>query len=106
MKEAVIERCDGVVRARLRCEIDHHTAKIIREAIDLELERGGVSLLELDFSEVGFMDSSGIGLVIGRAPRAEAIGAKILLTGLSPSLLRLIRMSGVERLECITVRKG
>ena len=103
MKECEIIKNGKRLIAKITCEIDHHTAKSIREAIDTSLNNG-FSVLELDFSGVSFMDSSGIGLIIGRAAKAEEIGASIDVTGLSPRLRRLVCMSGVERLSNIYVR--
>ena len=57
----------------------------------------------LDFSEVGFMDSSGIGLIIGRTEKATAVNATVRVEGLSPTLSRLLRISGLERVKNLTV---
>ena len=104
MKEAEIIELADVLTVKLRCEIDHHTAKRIREAVDTKLYQKKPKELVLDFSGVGFMDSSGLGLIIGRAGKAEEIGAVVTVCGLSPVLYRLVRMSGLEKLECITVK--
>ena len=61
-----IEKCGDELIAALAGEIDHHNSKQIREAIDAELERGGYKLLTFDLESVSFMDSSGIGIVLGR----------------------------------------
>ena len=103
MKECEIIKNGKRLIARITCEIDHHTAKIIRESVDSTLA-DVFSVLELDFSGVSFMDSSGIGLIIGRAARAEDIGASLEVTGLSPRLRRLVCMSGVERLSNVYVK--
>ena len=50
----------------LKGEIDHHTAREIREAADSLIQLNKPSVLRLDFSGVTFMDSSGIGLIMGR----------------------------------------
>ena len=55
-----------VVTAFLDGEIDHHTASVIRNEIDAAVEKNMPTLLVLDFRDVSFMDSSGIGLVLGR----------------------------------------
>ena len=57
---------DGVLTAALTGDIDHHTARELRLAIDEAIERDKPGLLPLDFQGVDFMDSSGIGLVMGR----------------------------------------
>lgn len=103
MKECEITKSGKRLIARITCEIDHHTAKTVREAVDSTL-MAGFSVLELDFSGVSFMDSSGIGLIIGRAAKAEDIGASLEVSGLSPRLRRLVCMSGVERLSNVYVK--
>ena len=55
-----------VVTARLSGELDHHTAREMRSAIDSAIELNMPTLLILDFGGISFMDSSGIGLVMGR----------------------------------------
>ena len=89
--------------ARISCEIDHHTAARLRTRIDRELFIGRPNMLCLDFSEVRFMDSSGIALILGRVESAGAVGAKVHLVGLSPTLFKLVRLSGIERIKNLTV---
>lgn len=92
-----------ILTARLSGEIDHHVAKGQREAIDAMLFRARPEILVLDFSEVKFMDSSGIGLIIGRADVCEGIGSRVELAGLSATLKKLVRLSGIEKIKCLTV---
>ena len=61
-----IDKNEQTLIAYLSGDIDHHTAKSIREEIDKEINDFSPSLLILDFGDVSFMDSSGIGLVMGR----------------------------------------
>jgi stage II sporulation protein AA (anti-sigma F factor antagonist) len=89
--------------ARISCEIDHHTAARLRQRIDRELFIERPNMLCLDFSEVRFMDSSGIALILGRVESAGAVGAKVHLVGLSPTLFKLVRLSGIERIKNLTV---
>ena len=106
MKEDLIltERA-GVLTAQIMCDIDHHTAKPMREHMDRMLFERKPQILVLDFSAVGFMDSSGIGLIIGRAEKARAIGAQVSVIGLSPTLMKLVRISGIEKLQNISLKK-
>ena len=83
----------------LICEIDHHAARRVRERIDKAAFAARPETLVLDFSEVRFMDSSGIGLIIGRVEVARAIGATVRVTGLSPTLRKLVRLSGLEKIR-------
>ena len=89
--------------AHLLGEIDHHSAKHLREQTDAMLFRTKPKILVLDFSEVRFMDSSGIGLIIGRAEAAGAIGARVHIFGLSGTLKKVARLSGIEKLKNVTV---
>lgn len=104
MKEAEITESGGILCVRLLCEIDHHTAKTVREAVDERLLACKPCELVFDFSGVSFMDSSGIGLVLGRVEKAERVGACVVITGLSPMLRKLVRISGIEKLDRIKVR--
>lgn len=101
--QVTFETHGGTLCCRLSCEIDHHTAKSIREAIDAEIFLRKPCVLELDFSGVPLMDSSGIGLILGRAEVAGAVGASVRLCGSQGEIARLIRLSGVERLPGITL---
>ena len=89
--------------AALSGEIDHHAAKTQREEIDAMLFRVRPRTLVLDFSEVKFMDSSGIGLIIGRTEVCEEIGATMEIKGLSHTLKKLLRLSGIEKIKCLSI---
>ena len=104
MKDDVkISEDGGVLTARICCEIDHHTARPVRERIDRALAEKKPRLLVLDFTEVGFMDSSGIALILGRVEVAAATGGVVALCGASPTVMRLIRLSGIERVKGLCV---
>ena len=84
-------------------EIDHHLAKHLREQTDAMLFRVKPEILVLDFSSVTFMDSSGIGFIIGRAEVARELGACTRISGLSGRLKKLVRLSGIEKMKSVTV---
>ena len=86
------------VTAYLIGEIDHHGAGSLREEIDGMLERIRPDTLILDFRDVTFMDSSGIGMVLGRNRKMEFLGGKTYVTGISPSVDRIFSMSGLYRI--------
>ena len=62
--ECKLNMTDDTLTAELDGEIDHHTAKNFREQIDLEIDTQTPKTLILDFSDITFMDSSGIGLIM------------------------------------------
>lgn len=92
---------ENVVTAYLSGEIDHHTAKKIRDEIDNAVEVNKPSTLVLDFGEVGFMDSSGIGLVMGRFKTMQAVGGKIVVQNPSLHIKKVMRLAGLDRIANI-----
>ena len=66
--------------------------------IDPELERLMPTMLILDMSEVSFMDSSGIGLILGRQRIMESLGGGITVKNPSPSVRRILMIDGLSRL--------
>ncbi len=91
-----------VVTAYLKGELDHHSAREMREAVDSAVELNMPTLLILDFSSVSFMDSSGIGLVMGRYKKLQKSGAELHITGVSPTIYKVMRLAGLEKLAKIT----
>ena len=79
-------------------ELDHHSARSLREQVDAAVTRSDAKLLRLDFSGVTFMDSSGIGLIMGRYRLMQSRGGKLLVVGTSDRLLRVMKLAGLERL--------
>ena len=75
-----IEVNGEVVVAYLSGDIDHHTAKPMREEIDKAVEENMPSLLVLDFKDVSFMDSSGIGVIMGRYKLIYLLGGEVWAT--------------------------
>ena len=90
-----------VTTAYLSGEIDHHSAAAMRAEIDNAAELNLPALLVLDFTRVSFMDSSGIGLVMGRYRNLSKRGAKLHITGASPQIYKVMRLSGIEKLATI-----
>ena len=103
MQDVIFSENGRTLTATPTCEIDHHTAKFIREKIDKALFRTGAEILVLDFSEVRFMDSSGIGLVMGRYRNLQKLNAQLHITGTSPQITKVMRLAGIERLAKLDV---
>ena len=93
-----IEKCGDELIAALAGEIDHHNSKQIREAIDAELERGGYKLLTFDLESVSFMDSSGIGVIIGRCRNIGYYGGEVVAQNLNDRVKKIFRVSGLHTL--------
>ncbi|MBQ6830798.1 MAG: anti-sigma factor antagonist [Clostridia bacterium] len=87
-----------VITVWLSGELDHHAAHSLREQVDAAIERSVAKVLRLDFSGVTFMDSSGIGLIMGRYRLMTARGGRLLVVGASERLLRVMKLAGLEKL--------
>lgn len=92
---------DKKVTALLSGEIDHHNAKQLRQDIDFAVRENQPEELILDFSEVGFMDSSGIGLVMGRYKLMQESGGTLIVRNPPPHIKKVMRLSGIDRLASI-----
>lgn len=79
-------------------EIDHHNASLVKSAVEKEIRRTGAVNIAFDFSRVTFMDSSGVGLILGRYKTVKSLGGKIFIFGASYDIERLLMMSGVSKI--------
>lgn len=79
-------------------ELDHHAARELREQIDSAVERSAARQLRLDFSGVTFMDSSGIGLIMGRYRLMLSRNGSLSVVGASERLRRVMKLAGLEKL--------
>lgn len=102
---AKIEYRQNEIRVFLEGEIDHHSASIIRVSIDEAILNKRPQLLILDFGKVTFMDSSGIGLVMGRYKLMKTVGGRIVVDNLSASAYKVMRLAGLETLGEIRQRE-
>ena len=79
-------------------DIDSHNASSIREQIDLRISHEGIRKIIFDFSNLDFMDSSGIGIIIGRYKLMSAVGGEVCIVATKPTLKKLLCLSGVHRI--------
>ena len=85
------------LRIRLKGDIDHHSAVAIRSGIDTLLYRVRPRRLYLDLSGVDFMDSSGLGLIMGRYALMKEIGGDVVVCEPSAGVERVLKLAGLER---------
>ena len=90
------EKCR--LTAHLSGEIDHHSAAALRSQIDQSLVKLRPPTLTLDFNEVTFMDSSAVGLVMGRYKQLGVFGGEMEVVNLSPVAYRMMQLSGLQAL--------
>ena len=93
-----------VVTAYLKGELDHHTARAMREEIDNAIELNMPTMLVLNFGEISFMDSSGIGLVMGRYRNLQKTGAGLHITDTPPQIYKMLKIAGIEKLAKLDER--
>lgn len=79
-------------------ELDHHVAQQICSELDMLIESFGIRELELDFERTEFMDSSGIGVVIGRSKTMQFRSGKIVLSNLNSRIARIVRSVGLQKI--------
>lgn len=82
----------------LRGELDHYSAGNVKELIEELIRKRAAKNLIFDFTHLTFMDSSGIGVVIGRYKLLSAMGGKVSICGASRMVDRLLTMSGIKKI--------
>ncbi|MDD6572901.1 MAG: anti-sigma factor antagonist [Thermoflexaceae bacterium] len=97
MKNVIMLEGDRMI-IRVGEELDHHITKELRENIDTMIDKGIVKNIAFDFSTTGFMDSAGIGLIMGRYKKIEPLGGSISIVGTNPAIERIIRISGIHKI--------
>ncbi len=86
------------ITAALYGDIDHHAARLMREELDSVIALSSPEMLILDFENVGFMDSSGVGLILGRLKTVQSYGGDIIIKNARPNIAAVIRLSGLKGL--------
>ena len=86
------------VTAYISGEIDHQNAGELRAKIDSAVENAYPELLVLDFGAVTFMDSSGIGLVMGRYKLMQNLRGRVAIENAPRAIKKVMRMAGIEKL--------
>ena len=96
--EITAARRGARIIVRLCGELDHHSASRVRGSLDLMLRDLTVREMQLDMAQVTFMDSAGLGVVLGRYKTLSARGGKLVVSGMRASIDRIFRMSGLYAL--------
>ena len=90
-----------VLKIKLRGEIDHHSAVAVRTAIDDMIRSKKPPELIIDMSAVDFMDSSGLGLIMGRYALMKELGGTVRVADPTPATEKIMKLAGMERIVCI-----
>ena len=94
----------GRLTVYLSGDIDHHEARKIREYTDAIIQEKKPSDLHLNFASVHFMDSSGIGLIMGRYRIMQLYGGKVRVVSVPESLRKMMELAGLGSLDVLERR--
>ena len=89
---------DKSLYIKLEGEIDHHSAAGIRLSVDRAFEPTDCRNIIFDFGGVTFMDSSGIGMIIGRYKNAKERGGTVAISNMNPEISRIFQISGLAKI--------
>ncbi|MBQ2803504.1 MAG: anti-sigma factor antagonist [Lachnospiraceae bacterium] len=91
----VIENC---LMVKLPKEVDHHRTAYLCESADKLLIRDDVEHVVFDFEDTRFMDSSGIGLIMGRYKKISCFGGRVYVIHADKQIQRILRMAGLNKI--------
>lgn len=91
----VVDRC---LIIKLQQELDHHCANLIREKSDYMIDKRHIKNIIFDFSDASFMDSSGIGVIMGRYKRVIFTGGSVAVSNVNTTVDRIFRLSGLYKI--------
>lgn len=79
-------------------EFDHHNCRNLKYETDLLMAENYISRIIFDFTNTGFMDSSGIGILLNRYKQMKAGGGRVSFYGAGPQVMRVLRIAGIPAL--------
>ncbi|PLR99810.1 anti-sigma F factor antagonist [Bacillus sp. T33-2] len=94
----VMEQKHDVLCIRLSGELDHHTADELREKATKAIGNQGVRHIVLNLEHLSFMDSSGLGVILGRYKQIKQVHGEMIVCAISPPIKRLFDMSGLFKI--------
>ena len=96
--EVCYKKEDKLLILKIDEEIDHHIVEKIRRKADYEIETHIPRKVIFDFNNVSFMDSAGIGLILGRYKNVSVLGGKLEIINANNQLYKILKMAGLSRL--------
>ncbi|WP_440895781.1 anti-sigma F factor antagonist [Amphibacillus sp. Q70] len=89
---------DDILLVRLKGELDHHEANELKKMWQLEMKHHDVRHIVLNLADLDFMDSSGLGVVLGRYKEIKQLNGEMVICAISPIVKRLFEMSGLFKI--------
>lgn len=93
-----VEIKDNNLEIKLEGEIDHHSAVNVRSYIDELIFETRPKKLILDLSGISFMDSSGLGLIMGRYSLIKEFGGTLVLRAPTVAVMKILTLAGMEKM--------
>ncbi len=86
---------------RLKGELDHHTADTVKARMEEAISKEDTKHVILSLKDLSFMDSSGLGVILGRYKQITGKGGKMAVCDVNPSVYRLFELSGLFKIVSI-----
>lgn len=96
--ETEYQKEDKVLLLKITEELDHHMVEKLRRKADFEIEKYIPRKVIFDFNNVTFMDSAGIGLILGRYKNISILGGKLEVINVNNQVVKILNMSGLSKL--------
>lgn len=96
--ERLIQKRGETLIVHIPAEVDHCFADAAREEVDRRLQTEDIGQLEFDFRDTEFMDSSGIGLLMGRYKLMRALGGNVRITHAGERIHKILVLSGIHKI--------
>mgnify|MGYP004591965103 CR=1 FL=1 len=95
---AVFGQSGNILSIKLDGELDHHSADVVKEKADMLIDQKDMRHIIFDFKHINFMDSSGIGFVMGRYRKVQEKGGQAVIVGANAYVDRIFQMSGIYQI--------
>jgi len=93
-----IKHYRNILIVELNGELDHHTADTVRQEMDEAIIKASVKHLIINAKQLEFMDSSGIGVILGRYKLIKAKQGKMLICNMNETIAKLLELSGIFKI--------
>lgn len=97
-KDAVYRMKNHCLIVQLGSDLDHHVSIHIKDCADRIIANENIRNIIFDFSKSNFMDSSGIGVIMGRYKQVKFMGGTVAVAGIKPSVDRIFKISGLYKI--------
>ena len=96
--KVIYDNVNKLLNLKMTEEIDHCMAEKVRNKADFEIQKYMPQKIVMDFDNVSFMDSAGIGMILGRYKTAKLVGGTLNLSNVNPTIKKVLEMSGVLKI--------